>query len=57
MSLNPNHRRLVLAMSALVALTGAFIADNILAKPDARYKPPQLGSEVAEQGAARTVEQ
>ena len=35
---------------------GAFVADNILAKHDERYMPPQLGNAVAEQAAARTVE-
>ena len=35
---------------------GAFVADNILAKHDERYMPPQLGNVVAEQAAARTVE-
>ena len=36
---------------------GTFVADNILAKHDERYMPPQLGNDVAEQAAARTVEQ
>ena len=35
---------------------GAFVADNILAKHDERYMPPQLGNELAEQAAARTLE-
>lgn len=35
---------------------GKFVADNILAKHDERYMPPQLGNEIAEQVAARTVE-
>ena len=35
---------------------GAFVADNILAKHDERYMPPQLGNAAAEQAAARTVE-
>ncbi len=35
---------------------GAFVADNILAKHDERYMPPQLGNEVAERAVARTVE-
>ena len=35
---------------------GTFVADNILAKHDERYMPPQLGNEAAEQRAARTLE-
>ena len=35
---------------------GVFAADNILAKHDERYMPPQLGNAVAEHAAARTVE-
>ncbi|HET9354928.1 MAG TPA: cytochrome c maturation protein CcmE [Sphingomicrobium sp.] len=35
---------------------GVFVADNILAKHDERYMPPQLGNELAEQAAARTLE-
>ena len=33
-----------------------FQADNILAKHDERYMPPQLGNSVAEHAVARTVE-
>ena len=35
---------------------GTFVADNILAKHDERYMPPQLGNEAAEQQAAQTLE-
>ena len=35
---------------------GTFVADNILAKHDERYMPPELGNEAAEHGAAKTVE-
>ncbi|MDQ4088251.1 MAG: cytochrome c maturation protein CcmE [Pseudomonadota bacterium] len=35
---------------------GTFIADNILAKHDERYMPPQLGDEAGEQRAAKTLE-
>jgi cytochrome c-type biogenesis protein CcmE len=35
---------------------GTFVADNILAKHDERYMPPQLGNEAAEHGVARTLE-
>jgi cytochrome c-type biogenesis protein CcmE len=35
---------------------GTFVADNILAKHDERYMPPELGNEVAEHKAAKTVE-
>lgn len=34
---------------------GTFIADNILAKHDERYMPPQMGNAVAEHAAAETV--
>ena len=33
-----------------------FVADNILAKHDERYMPPQLGNQAAEREAAKTVE-
>jgi cytochrome c-type biogenesis protein CcmE len=36
---------------------GTFVADNILAKHDERYMPPELGNEAAEHEAAKTVEQ
>ena len=32
-----------------------FVADNILAKHDERYMPPQLGNEAAEHKAGRTL--
>lgn len=35
---------------------GTFVADNILAKHDERYMPPQLGNEAAEHQAGTTVE-
>ena len=35
---------------------GMFIADNILAKHDERYMPPELGNQAAEHKAAKTVE-
>jgi cytochrome c-type biogenesis protein CcmE len=35
---------------------GMFEADNILAKHDERYMPPQLGNSVAEHAADKTVE-
>ena len=35
---------------------GTFVADNILAKHDERYMPPELGNETAEHQAAKTVE-
>jgi cytochrome c-type biogenesis protein CcmE len=34
---------------------GTFVADNILAKHDERYMPPELGNQVAEHKAAKTV--
>ena len=33
-----------------------FVADNILAKHDERYMPPQLGNQAAEHAVAKTVE-
>lgn len=36
---------------------GQFVADNILAKHDERYMPPQLGNEAAEHRAGMTLEQ
>ncbi len=33
-----------------------FVADNILAKHDERYMPPQMGNQVAEHAVAGTVE-
>ena len=35
---------------------GTFVADNILAKHDERYMPPQMGNQAAEHQAAKTVE-
>ena len=35
---------------------GVFVADNILAKHDERYMPPQLGNQAAEHKAATTLE-
>lgn len=35
---------------------GVFVADNILAKHDERYMPPQLGNQAAEHKAAKTLE-
>ncbi len=35
---------------------GTFVADNILAKHDERYMPPELGNQSAEHQAAKTVE-
>ena len=34
-----------------------FVADTILAKHDERYMPPQMGNEVAEHAAVKTVQQ
>ena len=34
---------------------GLFVADNILAKHDERYMPPQLGNDAAEHQAAETL--
>ena len=35
---------------------GTFVGDNILAKHDERYMPPELGNQAAEHQAAKTVE-
>ncbi len=35
---------------------GTFVADNILAKHDERYMPPELGNAAAEQKAGKTLE-
>jgi cytochrome c-type biogenesis protein CcmE len=35
---------------------GTFVADNILAKHDERYMPPQLGNLAAEHKAGKTLE-
>ncbi len=37
--------------------SGTFVADNILAKHDERYMPPELGNDAAEQKAGKTLEQ
>jgi cytochrome c-type biogenesis protein CcmE len=34
---------------------GTFVADNILAKHDERYMPPQLGNQAAEHQVAKTL--
>ena len=34
---------------------GTFVADNILAKHDERYMPPQMGNQAAEHQAGKTV--
>lgn len=34
---------------------GTFVADNILAKHDERYMPPQMGNQAAEHRVAKTV--
>src|SRR5215210_2876521 len=34
-----------------------FVADNILAKHDERYMPPELGNQAAEHKAAKTLQQ
>jgi cytochrome c-type biogenesis protein CcmE len=39
-----------------MARDGTFVADNILAKHDERYMPPELGNQAAEHKAAKTVE-
>jgi cytochrome c-type biogenesis protein CcmE len=39
-----------------LAAGGLFVADNILAKHDERYMPPELGNLSAEHAAAKTVE-
>ena len=36
---------------------GTFVADNILAKHDERYMPPQLGNQQAEHKSGQTLEQ
>jgi cytochrome c-type biogenesis protein CcmE len=38
-----------------LAAGGTFVADNILAKHDERYMPPELGNQAAEHKAARTI--
>jgi len=38
-----------------IASGGTFVADNILAKHDERYMPPQIGNQTAEHRAAATV--
>lgn len=35
---------------------GTFVADNILAKHDERYMPPQMGNQAAEHAVAKTVD-
>jgi cytochrome c-type biogenesis protein CcmE len=35
---------------------GTFVADNILAKHDERYMPPELGNLAAEHKAGKTLE-
>ena len=35
---------------------GTFVADNILAKHDERYMPPQLGNQAAEHAVAKTLD-
>jgi cytochrome c-type biogenesis protein CcmE len=39
-----------------LASDGTFVADNILAKHDERYMPPELGNQAAEHEVAATVE-
>jgi cytochrome c-type biogenesis protein CcmE len=39
-----------------LARDGTFVADNILAKHDERYMPPQLGNSAAEHAAAKTLD-
>lgn len=39
----------------MMAPGGTFVADNILAKHDERYMPPQLGNQAAEHGVAQTL--
>jgi cytochrome c-type biogenesis protein CcmE len=36
---------------------GTFVADNILAKHDERYMPPELGNQAAEHKVGETVRQ
>ena len=38
-----------------MAADGAFVAENILAKHDERYMPPQLGNQAAEHKAGQTL--
>jgi cytochrome c-type biogenesis protein CcmE len=38
-----------------LARNGSFVADNILAKHDERYMPPQMGNQTAELAAGQTV--
>ncbi len=38
-----------------LAAGGTFVADNILAKHDERYMPPQLGNQAAERQAGKTL--
>ena len=38
-----------------IGADGLFVADNILAKHDERYMPPQMGNEAAEHAAGETV--
>ena len=40
-----------------LARDGTFVADNILAKHDERYMPPELGNGTAEHRAGKTLEQ
>ena len=44
----------VVAEGKMVA-DGTFVADNILAKHDERYMPPQLGNQAAEHKAGQTL--
>jgi cytochrome c-type biogenesis protein CcmE len=39
-----------------LARDGTFVADNILAKHDERYMPPELGNRTAEHKAGKTLE-
>ena len=39
-----------------MAADGTFVAENILAKHDERYMPPQLGNQAAEHKAGQTLE-
>ena len=38
-----------------MATDGSFVADNILAKHDERYMPPELGNQAAEHKAGQTL--
>ena len=40
-----------------LAADRSFVADNILAKHDERYMPPELGNQTAEHKAGRTLKQ